>query len=50
MDASQAAEFINENQPKLVITIHYGDSGVGDDFKKMLRPGTEVQFFCNEWK
>lgn len=45
MDAAQAAEFINENQPKLVIPIHYGDSGVGDDFKKMLRHGTEVQLF-----
>lgn len=45
MDAAQAAEFINENQPKLVIPIHYGDSKVGDDFRKMLRPEIEVQFF-----
>ncbi len=45
MDAAQAAGFINENQPKLVIPIHYGDSGIGDDFKKMLRLGGEVQLF-----
>lgn len=45
MDAAQAAEFINENQPKLVVPIHYGDSKEGNDFRKMLRPEIEVQFF-----
>ena len=45
MDASQAADFINETQPKLVVPIHYGDSKVGDDFIKMLKSGIEVQVF-----
>ena len=45
MDATEAAEFINEKQPELVVPIHYGDSGVGEMFKKLLRPGMEVQFF-----
>ena len=45
MDASQAAGFINETQPKLVVPIHYGDSKVSDDFIKMLKSGIEVQVF-----
>jgi L-ascorbate metabolism protein UlaG (beta-lactamase superfamily) len=45
MDATQAAEFINKKQPKLVIPIHYEDSRIGNNFKKVLRPGTEVQLF-----
>lgn len=45
MDAIQAAEFINKKQPELVIPIHYGDHSVGELFKKVLRPGIEVQLF-----
>ena len=45
MDAAQAAEFINENRPQLVIPIHYDDLKVGDEFRKMLRPEIKVQFF-----
>lgn len=42
MDAIEAAELINENQPKLVIPIHYGDHSVGEQFKKMLIPEMKV--------
>jgi len=45
MDAAEAAEFINEKQPGLVVPIHFGDSGVGDSFVKMLRPEIEVHRF-----
>ena len=45
MDAAQAAEFINENQPELVVPIHYGTPKVGKNFIKALRPEIEVQLF-----
>lgn len=45
MDATEAAEFINEKQPELVVPIHYGDKGVGESFKKMLRCEIEVRMF-----
>lgn len=45
MDAAQAAEFINDNPPELVVPIHYGFPKVGKDFVKALRPGIEVQLF-----
>ena len=45
MDAAEAAAFINEKQPGLVVPIHFGDSEVGDSFVKMLRPEIEVQRF-----
>lgn len=45
MDASEAAEFINGKKRGLVVPIHYGDSGVGDTFVRLLRPEIEVQRF-----
>ncbi len=45
MDATEAAAFINEKQPQLVVPIHYGDSGVGDAFIKLLRHDIEIQRF-----
>ena len=45
MDVTQAAEFINENQPELVVPIHYGFPKDGKKFVKALRPGIEVQLF-----
>lgn len=45
MDATEAAEFINEKQPGLVVPIHYGDAGVADAFVRMLKPGIEVMRF-----
>ncbi|MBQ8598248.1 MAG: MBL fold metallo-hydrolase [Lachnospiraceae bacterium] len=45
MDDAEAAEFINENQPGLVVPIHYGDPGVGERFIKLLRDEIEVQRF-----
>ena len=45
MDAAQAAEFINENPPKLVVPTHYGNPEIGDDFKQELKPGINVQLF-----
>lgn len=45
MDAAEAAEFINKKQPELVAPIHYGDSGVGENFNKLLRHQIEAQLF-----
>lgn len=45
MDATEAAEFINEKQPELVVPIHFGDSGVGDSFIKQLKCDVELQRF-----
>lgn len=45
MNATQAAEYINEKQPGLVVPIHYGDSGVGVAFCELLRDGMEVKRF-----
>lgn len=45
MDATEAAEFINEKQRGLVVPIHYGDSAAGETFMKLLNRGTEVQLF-----
>ncbi len=45
MDATEAAEFINEKQPKLVVPIHYGDSEVGETFHKLLRHEMEALIF-----
>ncbi len=45
MDAAEAAEFINEKQPKLTIPIHYGDSKVADSFTDMLKNDINVQRF-----
>ncbi len=43
MDATEAAEFINEKQPGLVIPIHYADPGVGENFTKLLEAEIDVQ-------
>lgn len=45
MDATEAAEFINEKQPGLVVPIHYGDHGVGEIFNNLLRHEIKVQMF-----
>ncbi len=45
MDATEAAEFISEKQPELVVPIHYGDKGVGESFKKLLNREIEVRMF-----
>ncbi len=45
MDAAEAAELINKKQPELVVPIHYGDSGVGENFKKLLSHEIEVKMF-----
>lgn len=45
MDATEAAAFINKKQPGLVVPIHYGDSGVGEKFHKLLGDEMEVQRF-----
>lgn len=45
MDATEAAAFINEKQPGMVVPIHYGDAEVGEIFKKLLREEIEVRMF-----
>lgn len=45
MDATEAAEFINEKQPGLVVPIHYADPEVGETFNKLLRQEIEIQRF-----
>lgn len=45
MDAAEAAAFINQKQPKLVIPIHYGDSEVCESFVKMINTETEIKKF-----
>lgn len=45
MDAAEAAEFINKNQPGLVVPIHYGDTAVCESFCQMLGSGQRVQRF-----
>jgi len=45
MDATEAAEFINEKQPGLVVPIHYADTEVGDSFGKMLKSEIKVKRF-----
>ena len=45
MDATEAATFINEKKPSLVVPIHYGDSGVGETFVKLLNPDIQTKLF-----
>lgn len=45
MDAAEAAEFINKNQPGLVVPIHYGAPTVCESFCQMLGNGQRVQRF-----
>lgn len=45
MDAAEAAAFINDTQPALIVPIHYGDSKVADTFIKILKPDMKVQRF-----
>jgi len=45
MDATEAAEFINEKQPGLVVPIHYADTKVGEDFSKILIPEIKMKRF-----
>ncbi len=45
MDATEAATFINEKQPELVVPIHYADIEVGEKFNKMLRPEIKIKRF-----
>lgn len=45
MDATEAAEFINQKQPGLVVPIHYGDSEAGEIFNKLLRQEIKVRMF-----
>lgn len=45
MDATEAAEFINEKQPGLVVPIHYGAPEDSVIFNKLLNQEIEVQLF-----
>ena len=45
MDATEAASFINDTQPELVVPIHYGDSGVADKFKNLLKNDLKLHRF-----
>ncbi len=45
MDAIEAAEFINEKKPGIVVPIHYADTEVGESFVKLLNRNIEVQRF-----
>lgn len=45
MDASEAAAFINEKQPGLVVPIHYGDAAVAETFQKLLGDKMTIQRF-----
>lgn len=45
MDVTEAAEFINEKQPEIVVPIHYGDAAIGEEFMKLLKQEIEVQKF-----
>ncbi len=45
MDATEAAEFINEKQPRLVVPIHYEAHEAGVTFNKVLNQEIEVQLF-----
>lgn len=45
MDVAEAADFINEKRPELVVPIHYGDAGMGERFRKLLNHGIDVQKF-----
>ena len=45
MDATEAAEFINESRPELVVPIHYGSSEVCKSFGKLLDDGIKIQRF-----
>lgn len=45
MDATEAAAFINEKQPSLVVPIHYGDAQVGETFRQLLGDEMEVRMF-----
>lgn len=48
MDHREAADFINELKPKIVIPTHYGsvvgDPGDGESFKKLVGDSSEVVF------
>lgn len=43
MDATEAAEFINQKHSGLVVPIHYGDPAVCESFCQMLGNGQKVQ-------
>lgn len=45
MDAAEAAEFINERQPGLVVPIHYADAKAYDTFKNLLSEEIEGEVF-----
>lgn len=45
MDATEAAAFVNDAQPKLVVPIHYGDSKVADLFIDILKNDIQVHRF-----
>ncbi len=45
MDVTEAALFINEKKPGLVVPIHYGDSEVGETFGKLLSSDIEIKVF-----
>jgi len=45
MDATEAAQFINEKERKLVVPIHYADSEACQTFMKLLRPEIEIKKF-----
>ena len=45
MDAAEAAEFINESRPELVVPIHYGSPEVCENFEKLLDAGIKIQRF-----
>lgn len=45
MDATEAAEFINKKQPKLVVPIHYADVTACETFRGLLRPELKCEVF-----
>lgn len=45
MDATEAAEFINERQPGLVVPIHYADTKAYDTFKNLLSEEIKCEVF-----
>ena len=45
MDATEAALFIKEKKPGLVVPIHYGASEVAETFVRLLSPNMETKVF-----
>lgn len=45
MDATEAAAYINEKMPELVVPIHYGSPEDSETFNKLLNPNIKVQMF-----